>query len=69
MYQDLKEKMDFAVKSDTGQTISGSIKLRADKWAGSLGTQYAFTRHWEGNLMGVYGKDFQNISLVIGYRW
>jgi len=70
MYEDLKEEMDFkGTNPCDGSDISGSIKLKAEKWAGALGAQYAFTRHWEGNVLGAYGKDFQNISLVVTYRW
>ena len=68
MYEDLKEDMSFSV-SKNGRNISGTIKLKAEKWAGTLGAQYAFTRHWEANVLGAYGKDFQNLSLVVTYRW
>jgi hypothetical protein len=68
MYEDLKEELLFTVPLN-GEMVSGKIKLRAEKWSGSLGAQYAFTRHWEANILGAYGKDFQNISLVATYRW
>jgi len=69
MYEDLKEEVGFKGRLDSGTEIEGTINLKAEKWAGTIGTQYAFTRHWEGNLLGAYGKDFQNLSLVITYRW
>ena len=70
MYEDLKEEMPFRVTvPDSSKTISGTINLKAEKWAGTLGAQYAFNRHWEGNLLAAYGKDFQNASLVLTYRW
>jgi len=70
MYEDLKEEMPFRVTvPNSSKTISGTINLKAEKWAGTLGAQYAFNRHWEGNLLAAYGKDFQNVSLVLTYRW
>jgi hypothetical protein len=68
MYEDLKEELSFSVPVKS-KTINGKIKLKAEKWSAALGAQYAFTRHWEANLLGAYGKDFQNVSLVITYRW
>ena len=69
MYEDLKEDMGYTVTSASGDEIVGTINLKAEKWAGTLGAQYAFTRHWEGNILAAYGEDFQNLSLVITYRW
>jgi hypothetical protein len=68
MYEDLKEEMGYKV-SQNATEVEGTIKLRAEKWAGTLGAQYAFSRNWEGNILGAYGEDFQNLSLVVTYRW
>jgi len=69
MYEDLKEDVDFKARLENGKDITGTIYLKAQKWAGTLGCQYAFTRHWEANILGAYGEDFQNMSLVLTYRW
>ena len=68
MYEDLKESLDFDL---TGGDIplKGTIGLGAEKWAGTLGVNYDFTRHWTSNLIMAYGVDFQNLNFVVGYRW
>lgn len=67
-YQDLKDSLTFDVTSK-GISASGRIGLYAYSWAGLVGANYDFTRHWSSNLMLSYGKDIKNMVLTIGYRW
>jgi len=69
MYEDLKEYLDFDLAEAGVPALKGRIGLRADKWAGTFGVNYDFTRHFVGNLVFAYGKDFQNASIVTTYRW
>ena len=67
-YQDLKDSLTFDVTSN-GVSASGKIGLYAYSWAGLVGANYDFTRHWSSNLMLSYGVDIKNMVLTIGYRW
>lgn len=69
MYEDLKEYLDFDLAEAGAPNLKGRVGLRADKWAGTFGVNYDFTRHFVGNLVFAYGKDFQNASVVTTYRW
>lgn len=69
-YQDLEKTITFDVSiPNTDDRISGEIGLESEKWAGLLGADYSFTRHWNGNMMLTYGEDRQNVILSLGYRW
>ncbi|NOR58844.1 MAG: hypothetical protein GQ474_10020, partial [Sulfurimonas sp.] len=67
-YQYLTEAITFEVASG-GETLSGKVGLRSEQWAGVIGTDYSFTRHWNANLLYSQGKDRKNVILGIGYRW
>jgi len=69
MYEDLKEHLDFNLADAGYDNVSGRIGLRAEKWAGTLGVNYDFTRHWVSNVLVSYGEDFQNLNFVVTYRW
>ena len=69
MYEDLKEYLDFNLAGSGYDNVSGRIGLRSEKWAGTLGVNYDFTRHWSSNVLVSYGKDFQNLNFVVTYRW
>ena len=67
-YQDLQDSLTFDVTTN-GKTLSGRVGLHSDGWAGLVGANYDFTRHWSSNLMLSYGVDRKNMILTIGYRW
>ncbi len=69
MYEDLKEYLDFDLTEAGAPNLKGRVGLTAEKWAGTFGVNYDFTRHWVGNVVLAYGKDFQNASIVANYRW
>ena len=69
MYEDLKEFLDFDLTQAGIPALKGRVGLTANKWAGTFGVNYDFTRHWVGNVVLAYGEDFQNASLVATYRW
>jgi len=69
MYEDLKESLDFDLSGAGKPGLKGTVGLRADKWAGTFGVNYDFTRHYIGNIILSYGKDFQNANAVVTYRW
>ena len=67
-YQDLKESLTFAIPTNDG-SLSGKVGLYSDDWAGVIGGNYDFTRHWSTNLLLSYGVDRSNMTLAIAYRW
>ena len=67
-YQDIKEEITFDI-NEGGRELSGRVGLRSEKWAGVVGTDYSFTRHWSGNLLYSHGEDRKNVVLAIGYRF
>lgn len=67
-YQDLAESLTFDIIAD-GQRLSGKVGLYSEDWAGVIGANYDFTRHWGTNLLLSYGEDRTNMTLTIGYRW
>ena len=72
-YQRLAQEITFALdfNDQDGQPreLSGKIGLRSDEWAGVIGTDYSFTRHWSSNLMYSQGIDRKNAVLAITYRF
>jgi hypothetical protein len=69
MYEDLKESLDFDLTDAGKPALKGTIGLGAEKWAGTFGVNYDFTRHWTSNILISYGEDFQNLNFVVTYRW
>jgi hypothetical protein len=69
MYEDLKETLEFDLTEAGKPNVKGVIGLRAEKWAGTAGVNYDFTRHWTSNILVSYGEDFQNLNYVVTYRW
>ena len=67
-YQDLKESLTFDVTID-GKNLRGEVGLHSEDWAGVIGANYDFTRHWGTNLLLSYAEDRKNMTLAIGYRW
>ena len=67
-YQDLKNSLTFDIESNDNR-LSGKVGLHSDAWAGVIGTNYDFTRHWSSNLLLSYGVDRANMILTVGYRW
>ena len=67
-YQDLKDSLTFDIITDSGEQLSGRVGLQSDDWAGVIGGNYDFTRHWSTNLLLSYGVDRTNMTLSIGYR-
>ena len=67
-YQDLKESLTFDIETQ-GKQLSGKVGLYSEDWAGVIGANYDFTRHWSTNLLLSYGVDRKNMTLNIGYRW
>jgi hypothetical protein len=63
-YQDTKETI--VATFGENQVIVG---LHSKKWAGLLGVEKGFDRHWSGSLMYSYGEDRNNLNLVLGYRF
>lgn len=67
-YQELAESLTFEIPVN-GTSLSGKVGLYSAEWAGVIGTNYDFNRHWSSNLLLSYGEDRKNMTLTIGYRW
>ncbi len=72
-YQRLAQEITFALdfNDQNGQphSLSGSVGLRSDEWAGVIGTDYSFSRNWSSNLLYSQGVDRKNVVLGITYRF
>lgn len=68
-YQKLAQSLTFNISDDSGNTLSGVIGLDSEEWAGVIGTDYSFTRHWSANLLYSKGIDRTNAILGIAYRF
>lgn len=63
-YQDTKETI---VADFSGHEVV--VGVSSDKWAGLVGVEKSFDRHWSSSLMLSYGEDRSNLSLMVGYRF
>lgn len=68
-YQDQKEQIVAKLTDADGDTRTAIVGLRSDKWAGLIGVDKAFNRHWSGSLMYTLGEDRSNLTFVVGYRF
>ncbi len=63
-YQDMKESLTANVD---GKIIE--VGLSSEKWAGLLGVEKGFTRHWNGSIMYSQGEDRKSFNMMMGYRF
>jgi len=63
-YQDMKESITADVR---GRIIE--VGLRSEKWAGLVGVEKGFSRHWNGSLMYSEGTDRKSFNMMLGYRF
>lgn len=68
-YQDQKEQIVAKLTNDAGEVRTAIVGLRSDKWAGLIGVDKTFNRHWSGSVMYTLGEDRSNLNLVVGYRF
>ena len=68
-YQDQKEQIVAKLTNDAGDSRTAIVGLRSEKWAGLIGIDKSFDRHWSGSLMYTQGEDRSNLNLVVGYRF
>lgn len=69
-YQDMKEEIVATLDLDGDGTIDTvRVGLASDKWAGLIGVEKGFNRHWNGSLMYSNGSDRSSLNMMVGYRF
>ncbi|RLA68917.1 MAG: hypothetical protein DRG24_09355 [Epsilonproteobacteria bacterium] len=63
-YQDMKEELTATV--DGKKIVVGLV---SEKWAGLIGVEKGFSRHWNGSIMYSQGDDRKSFNMMIGYRF
>jgi len=71
-YQDMKEELTATVNLDGNDATPENeilVGLRSEKWAGLIGVEKGFNRHWNGSLMYSSGEDRGSFNMMLGYRF
>ena len=69
-YQDMKEEITAIIDIDQdGIDDDVVVGLRSEKWAGLIGVEKGFSRHWNGSVMYSEGTDRKSFNMMLGYRF
>lgn len=67
---DIKEEIVATLDLDGDGTIDTvRVGLASDKWAGLIGVEKGFNRHWNGSSMYSNGSDRSSLNMMVGYRF